>query len=155
MIKNFGIAAASTLAALLASQDALASVKIIDGHYCSNNCKGQSDCGGMGNQNGCHGSNDCKGQGWKDVSGKKECIKVGGKWTKAPANASALEEGSTSESSTTPAIDSNKSEKKMSRENKITKSTKGAKKRTKNKLTLKINLFQKALNSFHLKFYCS
>lgn len=85
MKKNYGFVAASTIAALLGSGQTFAAVKIVDGHYCSNNCKGQSDCGGMGNNNGCHGQNDCKGQGWKDVSSEKDCLKVGGKWAKVPS----------------------------------------------------------------------
>lgn len=85
MKKNYGLVAASTIAALLSSSQTFAAVKIVDGHYCSNNCKGQSDCGGMGNNNGCHGQNECKGQGWKDAADEKECLKVGGKWAKVPS----------------------------------------------------------------------
>ncbi len=42
--------------------------------YCSPGAKGQSSCGGFGNENGCHGLNSCAGKGWVDMS-KEECLK--------------------------------------------------------------------------------
>jgi hypothetical protein len=45
----------------------------------NNNCKGHSDCKGLGNA-ACHGQNSCKGKGWVSAKDEKECAAKKGTW---------------------------------------------------------------------------
>ena len=81
-IKKIGMIAASTVTLLGANVLVAAGPTLVKDHYCQNsNCKGHSDCAGMGSP--AKGGNSCSGQGWLNKKSEAECSKAGGKWAMA------------------------------------------------------------------------
>lgn len=85
-VKKIGMIAASTVTLLGANVLLAAGPTIVKDHYCQNsNCKGHSDCAGMGSP--AKAGNTCSGQGWLNKKSEAECAKAGGKWAMAPKDA--------------------------------------------------------------------